>query len=872
MRKFAAFWVCFCCITGNVWADHITGGEMYYTYAGVFNGLHQYRFTMKLYMRCNSGRSFNNPTIISVFNRGTGERQFDMNVPLSSQETIQITNPDPCISNPPEVCYDIGYYNFTVALAGNLQGYIVAGQVNFRISGIANLSPGYSQIGATYSAEIPGTAGSPTHLENNSARFVGSDLVIVCANNPFSYSFAAQDADNDGLNYDFCEAYRSNTQGGGGGGGGNAIAPQNPPFESVPYGNGYNGNIPLGSPVTIDRNTGLISGIAPPSGVYVVTVCVTESRNGRVIAVQRKDLQIAIASCNLTAATLLPEYMLCRDTKTITLANLSLSSLVTSYDWEFRNQSGGLVYSTSTATATHSFVDTGTYTVKLLINKNDRCSDSTTALIRVYPGFKPDFDYAGVCINKPTLFTDKTTTVYGVVNGWNWTFDDNVAITANTRNAGYTYTASGEHFPRLIATNSKGCRDTLVKPFQIVDRPPVLLAFKDTIICVNDPLQLMANGNGNYTWTPNTQIINANTATPTVTPLKTTTYIANLNDNGCLNTDSVRVRVTDHVDLVAMNDTTICAGDAIQLRIVSNGLKYAWSPASQLNDATIANPLATTAATSDYEITANIGSCVAKDHVIVTTVPYPNAYAGLDTSICFGGTATLHGQSSSPSFKWSPANSLSSATVLEPKATPFSSTSYVLSVYEFEGCPKPGQDTVLVAVLPDINATAGPDTSVVIGEEVQLYATGGTGYQWSPPNGLSASNIAKPIATYSEPYDLLTYRVLVFNGNCQDSAFVRIKVFSTMPTVFVPNAFTPNGDGNNDVLKPIAVGMKSIEYFTIYNRYGQMIFTTTANGPGYQYLRVVGKSCGLPGQSIYGKRHRRTHPLILTGNAFSGFA
>jgi gliding motility-associated-like protein len=154
-------------------------------------------------------------------------------------------------------------------------------------------------------------------------------------------------------------------------------------------------------------------------------------------------------------------------------------------------------------------------------------------------------------------------------------------------------------------------------------------------------------------------------------------------------------------------------------------------------------------------------------------------------------------------------------------------------VYEFEGCPKPGVDTVIVAVLADINATAGTDTSIVIGEEIELFATGGTSYLWSPAHGLSSTTVANPHAIYSEPYDLIVYRVLVVNGSCYDSAFVRVKVFSTLPTVFVPTAFTPNGDGNNDVLKPIAVGMRTIEHFTIYNRYGQQVFTTTTNGQGW---------------------------------------
>src|SRR5207302_1211135 len=100
--------------------------------------------------------------------------------------------------------------------------------------------------------------------ENNSAVFVGSDLVIVCANNHFTYSFGATDGDGDQLRYSFCDAYQSE---GGLSGGASPTPP--PPFESVPYGNGFNGVAPLGIDVQIDPNTGLISGIAPNDGIYV---------------------------------------------------------------------------------------------------------------------------------------------------------------------------------------------------------------------------------------------------------------------------------------------------------------------------------------------------------------------------------------------------------------------------------------------------------------------------------------------------------------------------------------------------------------------------------------------------------------------------
>src|SRR5688572_27869092 len=95
-------------------ADHITGGEMSYTYNTLSNGENIYTVTLKLFMRCNSGREFPDPAIISVFDRLNFQRVRDISVVLSSRQTISLTSYDPCISDPPPVCYEVAYYTFSI--------------------------------------------------------------------------------------------------------------------------------------------------------------------------------------------------------------------------------------------------------------------------------------------------------------------------------------------------------------------------------------------------------------------------------------------------------------------------------------------------------------------------------------------------------------------------------------------------------------------------------------------------------------------------------------------------------------------------------------------------------------------------------------
>jgi gliding motility-associated-like protein len=94
--------------------------------------------------------------------------------------------------------------------------------------------------------------------------------------------------------------------------------------------------------------------------------------------------------------------------------------------------------------------------------------------------------------------------------------------------------------------------------------------------------------------------------------------------------------------------------------------------------------------------------------------------------------------------------------------------------------------------------------------------------------------MANPVAIYNEPVEGQLYKVLVANeAGCADSAFITVKVFQSGPYIFVPNAFTPNNDGRNDKLRPMAVGMQRIDQFIIYNRWGQTVFSTSKNGEGW---------------------------------------
>jgi gliding motility-associated-like protein len=293
--------------------------------------------------------------------------------------------------------------------------------------------------------------------------------------------------------------------------------------------------------------------------------------------------------------------------------------------------------------------------------------------------------------------------------------------------------------------------------------------------------------------------------------------------------------VLNFLSVKAGNDTSICSNDTVRLNSVSEALQYQWSPTSGISGiATSRNVVAKPAATTTYVITANLGNCQAKDSVKITVVPYPAANAGADATICFGKDAPLAANITGSSFNWSPSNSLTNATTLTPIAKPTQTTTYLLTVTDTAGCGRPVYDTVTIKVVPKVNAFAGNDTIILANQPLQLNASGGTVYSWSPSIGMNNPSIANPVVFLSASYDSITYKVRVgVPEGCIEEDELKVKLFKTGPDIFVPTAFTPNHDGRNDFLKPIAVGMKATGSFKVYNRWGQLVYSSAVVGPGW---------------------------------------
>lgn len=657
--------------------------------------------------------------------------------------------------------------------------------------------------------------------------FSQNDTAIICKGNSFNFDFSAKDIDGDSLAYAFTDAWYA-SRGNGAQCNGQADAP---PYTYVNYVAPFSGSQPLGSNVTIDPATGIVTGIAPGlEGTYVVTCTVTEYKRGTNIIKSsvHKSLHIFVADCSLTQAILKPVYFSC-DSLTRSFINEAYGGNIKTYSWDFG------VAGTSDDTAnienpSFTYPDTGTYVLKLVVNKNLPCSDSAFSIVKVYPVFSPGFSALGQCKNTPIRFFDNTTSTYGKVDSWSWDFGDGAVSndTFTLQNPNHYYAIEAIYTVSVTVGNSMGCSGVAVKDILITNKPALELTH-DTLICSIDTLQLSAIGQGTVLWGPDYNINNLASAAPLVSPDVPTIYYARLTDPyGCSGTDSVFVDVKQLVTLKTGNDTIVCQSDPMILPLSGDALHYNWTespPSGSLDDPSLKNPVATPATSTTYRVTGNIGKCIAADNIFIKVVPYPKASAGTDTSICLGTSVQLHATGGSY-YSWSPPTFLSSLLVPDPfSVKPVSDIRYTVTVSDVLGCPKSVSSSIQVTVLSVI-ANAGPsDTTVVLEQPLQLTATGGTTYQWTPPQWLSSNTIAAPV---SVPQNDIGYIVKVSNSTgCFDYDSIHVKVYSVAPGIYVPTAFTPNDDGRNDFFRPVALGLKTMDVFRIYNRWGQLLFSDT---------------------------------------------
>ncbi len=373
-------------------------------------------------------------------------------------------------------------------------------------------------------------------------------------------------------------------------------------------------------------------------------------------------------------------------------------------------------------------------------------------------------------------------------------------------------------FPDLVIS------DTSVTPASCTGAPDGTITV--TATGGNPPYRYSSNGATFQTG----NILNVRSGTFTITVKDANNCTAVLTN--------VEVPFVNSVTLSTGADPVICESKQTVLPATTNANSVRWTPSATLDNPVLLNPTANPVVTTKYYIVATTGVCTRRDSVTVIVNPAPSANAGVDTTVCYGGEITLQGNGG-VQFEWTPRTNLSDANSQSPVIAGLQGPKefiYSLAVVDANGCRSLKNDSMRLYVPPPAELFAGWDTAVAIRQPLQLVAVdinriGFTKYTWEPGNSLNNPLIRTPVATLTDEFTQFIVTAST-DENCTGKDTVLVKTYRG-PDIYVASGFTPNGDGKNDVLKAFPIGMKSFGYFNIYNRYGQLVFSTTNENIGW---------------------------------------
>jgi gliding motility-associated-like protein len=501
-----------------------------------------------------------------------------------------------------------------------------------------------------------------------------------------------------------------------------------------------------------------------------------------------------------------------------------------SFIWDFND---GNTLSTTDSVVSHTYTTTGEFIPKMILRDASGClvpitGPDTIRTRGVTAGFY--FNTQPMC-NSGNVTFNNITSSNDAISSYLWDFGD--GNTSTQDNPSHFYNAPGLYYPKLIAGTLAGCTDSLTStlPVKIVASPQALIA-QTANGCT--PISVTFNGSlavadtSALTW--NWDFGNTHTS-PLKDPLPEMYTIAGTypvrllvtNSSGCMDTVLSNVEAYAIPVVNAGIDTLICQGRGIILNATGGSL-YVWTPSLGLSCTDCPNPIATPASETEYFVsgTTNHGCSNIDSVTVKVKYPFSMSNAPGDT-LCVGSSYRLSA-SGAYSYQWSPATGLSSTTAANPVASPQITTSYRVIGTDDRNC---FTDTAYIPMvvynIPTVEA--GSDKTMNVGQTIDLIPTISpdvTDVLWSP-TGSVFRNIWPGITV--KPRETTVYTVEVSNrGGCTATDNLVVSVICNGANIFIPNTFSPNGDGANDIFYPRGSGVFSIKSERIFSRWGEIVF------------------------------------------------
>ena len=487
------------------YSAHIVGGDMIYECQGFNGAVGAFEITMTLYRDTQGGGAqFDPQGRFGVFVR-TANNSWDLfeiidNINVQDVSNVFNVGGNPCLIIPPNIGVQKGVYKFIVDLPITDTEYMIAYQRCCRNGSITNIvNPG--ETGSVTSVTISSDAISTC---NDSPVFNDFPPIVICANQDVNFDHSATDPNGDVLVYSFCSPLASGGTDGSGSNGGDlnsctGVKPSPaicmPPYDPVQFLQPtYQVFNPMGGApqVTINSNTGLISGVPLLTGQFVVGICVEEFRGGVKIGEVRRDFQFNVTNCDdgVFASIEADEVIdgksfiinSCGD-NVINLINASgLPTFIEEYYWEF--DIDGDIQTFNSRDVSLVLPNFGTYTGVMRINSNvpaAGCRDTADITINLYPPIFADFtfDY-DTCVAGPVEFTNLSASGAGFIVENNWSFGD--FETSIEEDPDHEYLEPGLYGPQLEVVDINNCRDTASDPLSYFPVPSLIVIDPSTFV------------------------------------------------------------------------------------------------------------------------------------------------------------------------------------------------------------------------------------------------------------------------------------------------------------------------------------------------------------------------------------------------------
>jgi len=522
-------------------------------------------------------------------------------------------------------------------------------------------------------------------------------------------------------------------------------------------------------------------------------------------------------------------------TCTVSTGSVDFSGLPSSGTWTLTASPGGTTATGTGTTGTFSGLATGNYT--FTVTNSDGCisSASASATINTQPS-TPTTPIIGT-ITQPTCSSPTgSVDLSGLPSSGTWT------ITSNPGGVTSTGTGTTTTFSGLVAgttytftvTNSDGCTSSSSANAIINSVPGAPTA--PTAGTVTQPTCAVPTGSidvdsplgANYTYSIDGVTFQSSTLFSGLNPGNYTITVTD-NTSGCSSVSASAVTIdpvagAPVVTLVSSTDVS-CFGDtdgSLEISVSGGQAPYSYSWTPNVGSGAILTNLS--AGSYSVIVTDDLGCSTTESF----TIGSPNALAvnGIATDVDCAGTdgsitTAVSGGTSAYSYLWTPNGEITSGL------TGLAAGNYGVTVTDDNGCTV--TDNFVISTSGTLLVDIDPDYALIeAGETIQLTASGGDSYTWTPASGLSCTDCPNPIAS---PDETTVYYVTATAANgCVGGDTVMIEILQDCGELFVPNIFSPNGTGpaaNNTLCvfgTPACI--KELN-FAVYNRWGEMIFETT---------------------------------------------